>query len=245
MAASFLGSGYVDAAALVHATLRYLTAAAEAGVEIVVMDTLIPYVPSLLAFGYSEARIATIIDELAAGTAGMELVAVFLDGDPWPALARAAAREDPRWLGWYAGKLARYGLLASPEPDLDTLTAYLTREREITLRVLLAQPWPLLVVDRAHDRTPADILAEVTRFLGTPPPPSPPVPSPPAASPPVPRPPAASPPVPRPPAASPSVPRPPAASPPVPRPPAASPPVPRPPVPSPPAASPPAPRPRR
>ena len=166
VAADFTTTGRVDPAVLVDATVRYVTEAAVAGVEVIVMDSLIPYVPSLIALGYDEPQIAAIVDGLADRIAAFPTMAIFLDGDASTSLGRAAAREGPDWLGWYAAKLARYGVLAAPEPNLDALSDYLSRERALTLRVLRRQPWALSVVERVDELSPEDVF-EVVRHAVT------------------------------------------------------------------------------
>jgi hypothetical protein len=85
---------------LVEATVRYLNQAASAGIEIVVMDSGIPYVPSLLAFGYREQEIARIVDQLRAGIGAVWVLVVFLDGDAAVGcVARALGKGRNGWAG--------------------------------------------------------------------------------------------------------------------------------------------------
>ncbi len=172
VAVDFTVTGAVSPTVLIDATVRYLADAEAAGVEVVVMDSLVPYVPSLLAFGHSEQNIAEILDELAARIATIPTLAVFLDGDAATGLRRAAAREGPEWLRWYAAKLARYGLVGH-DADLASLSDYLARERDTTLHILRRQPWDLIVVDHA-DKVPPDdvfhtVVTAVMAFLPKPP----------------------------------------------------------------------------
>jgi thymidylate kinase len=162
VAAEFGATGRVSPTVLVDATARYLADAAAAGTAVVVMDSLIPFVPSLLAFGHTEHDIAGIVDDLASRIATFPTVTVFLDGDAATALPRAAAREGNDWLAWYTDKLARYGLLADPEPDLTAVCEYLSHERATTLRVLRRQSWNLVIIEHA-DTSPHEQVFHTAR----------------------------------------------------------------------------------
>jgi hypothetical protein len=162
VAADFTTSGVVSPEVLINATVEYLTDAVAAGIGVVVMDSLIPYVPSLLAFGHDEREIVAIADDLANRIAAVPTMIIFLDGDAAMALGRAAAREGPDWLAWYAAKLVRYGLLASAAPDLVDVSEYLLRERTLTTRVLRRLPWELVVVEDA-DELPTQAVLDLVR----------------------------------------------------------------------------------
>ncbi|HZO65868.1 MAG TPA: hypothetical protein VFB74_12755 [Kribbellaceae bacterium] len=154
VAAEFATTGRVGPSALVDATTRYLTTTAAAGTAVVVMDSLIPFVPSLLAFGHTEHDIASVVDDLAVRIAAIPTVTVFLDGHAATALRRATIREGSDWLAWYADKLARYGLLTRPEPDLAAVCEYLSHERATTLRILRRRPWNLVIIEHADTSPP-------------------------------------------------------------------------------------------
>lgn len=145
VAAAFRETGVVAPRVLVDATVAFVREAEAAGFDVVVADALMPFVPSLLAFGHTENRIRDIVGDLVARLPGVPTKVVFLDGDAAAALERAAAREGPRWLSWYGAKLARYGLVPYPPSPAD-LHAYLARERAVTLRVLAATGWEVEVV---------------------------------------------------------------------------------------------------
>jgi hypothetical protein len=87
-----------------------------------------------------------------------------LDGDAGTALARAAGREGPQWLGDYVGKLARYGV-RPPVRDLASATGYLQRERAVTLAAGRLMGWPLIRVEEATQLSPGQVLATAQRGL--------------------------------------------------------------------------------
>jgi adenylate kinase family enzyme len=166
VAAQFRRDGTVDPDDLVEGTGRYLDHL-DGEVDVAILDALLPFVPTLLALGYPEPAIDAVIDALAARVGATRIHAVFLDGDPAAALTRAIERENDGWIDRYGEKLARYGLVPA-DPGRGDLCAYLQRERDVTIRVLRRQPWPLLVVADA-DRRPADeILRAVTDFATVP-----------------------------------------------------------------------------
>jgi hypothetical protein len=160
VAAEFTGTGVVDSASFVDATVRYLADAAANGVDVVVTDALVPWVPSLLAFGHTEQGINAVLDGFAAQIVAYPTLAIYLDGDADTALDRAAAREGPGWMEWYGAKLARYGRVDA-KPTRADLCDYLSHQRATELRVLRRQPWRLVVLERADELSPAAVLRTV------------------------------------------------------------------------------------
>ena len=74
---------------------RLAQSALAGGIDVVVADALVPFVPSLLAMGCSDQAVSEFVAELTGLLAPVRPVLVFLDGDSRTALARAAAREEP------------------------------------------------------------------------------------------------------------------------------------------------------
>jgi thymidylate kinase len=145
VATEFRAGGPVRLETLLAAVADFVSSA-EA--DVVIADSLVPFVPSLRAWGYPEETIARFLDDLAAV---LTPVVLYLDGDPLTALPRAAAREDPSWLHWFLDKLAHYP--GSAVHDLPSAAAYLSRERDLILRLLAAQPWDVLVIDEGNPDT--------------------------------------------------------------------------------------------
>lgn len=157
VASHFLATGEVERDALLSATALFADSVLAAGTDVVIADALMPYVPSLLAMGHSEQAIAAFMADLADILAPLRPVMIFLDGDASAALSRAAAREEPGWLEWYIGKLARYRV----QPHVHngaSAAEYLRRERAITLSVVSRQNWGLVLIRRATELTPDEIL---------------------------------------------------------------------------------------
>jgi thymidylate kinase len=160
----FGATGRVEPAMLLTAASRFAGSVLADGVDVVVADALVPFVPSLLAMGCSDQVVCAFVAELTGLLAPAQPVLVFLDGDTKTALARAAAREEPGWLEWYAGKLAGYGL--TPKAGgLAAAVTYLDRERAVTLSAARRADWHVITIDRATEFAPAEILRNAQRAL--------------------------------------------------------------------------------
>lgn len=122
---------------------------------LVVTDALLPFVPSLLVWGYDETAIGEFHDALSQAIEPARVIFVYLDGDPDQALRRACEREEPGWLDWLLGK---FGV-----PDRSAMIEHLRRQRDITLRLVARQPWSLVVLDadQPTDRVLADAIRDV------------------------------------------------------------------------------------
>ena len=163
----FTGTGVVRLSTLLVTTTEYVRTAAASGYDVVLTDSLIPFTHSVLAWGHDEQTVTDFLADLAARLAPFRPVLVYLDGDPGTALLRAAEREErdePGWLDWFVGKLTHYQVTPAVT-DLGTAITYLRHERELTLRLLRAQSWQLIVIERADELAPADIEATARRLL--------------------------------------------------------------------------------
>jgi thymidylate kinase len=137
VADEFRSAGVVRPQTLLAATRRFV---GESTADVVVVDALFPYLPSLRAWGHSPAQLTRFLADLARIVTP---VVLYLDDDPRPALERAIAREaDPAWFTWYAAKLGA--------ADLADAAAYLRTERGIVLRLLA--DWDLHVLPPGADR---------------------------------------------------------------------------------------------
>ncbi|WP_152360880.1 hypothetical protein [Microlunatus speluncae] len=149
------GAGSVRPETLVEATRGYLRQAERDGVDLLITDALLPFIPSLWAWGHDEDEITEIVLELARAAQPTEVIIIVLIDDPLTTLLRAAERESPEWLAWYIGKLH-----AAPGTthvvDLETAAEHLRQEVELTRRVLRRSGWPVIELDAA-DRSPADL----------------------------------------------------------------------------------------
>jgi thymidylate kinase len=164
VAEHFQATGRVEPAMLLTAASRFAESILAGGVDVVVADALMPFVPSLLAMGYSDHVVCAFVAELTELLAPVRPVLVFLDGDTKTALARAAAREEPGWLEWYTGKLAGYGLTPK-SAGLTGAVIYLERERAVTLSAARAAGWRVVKISQGTDLAPAEILQNAQQAL--------------------------------------------------------------------------------
>lgn len=88
-------------------TEAYLAGLNAEGIDVAVTDALVPFVPSLIGWGYSESAMASFLQDLAARIAWAEPTVLYLDDDPALAVPRAIDREGPEWklAGDQAGQL--------------------------------------------------------------------------------------------------------------------------------------------
>ncbi|MEV0277960.1 hypothetical protein AB0I22_16485 [Streptomyces sp. NPDC050610] len=140
------GTGSVRPETLVKATQAYVSQARADGVDVLVTDALIPFVPSLVAWGHDEPAISAVVRDLVEAVEPTRVTVVYLRDDPEAALRRAIDREGPQWADWFVGRLA--GAPGTRSVDsLEAAAAHLRREAELTLRLLAATPWSVVTVD--------------------------------------------------------------------------------------------------
>ncbi|MFB7636250.1 hypothetical protein ACFC0M_35660 [Streptomyces sp. NPDC056149] len=128
---------------LIAAARTYVTDARAAGTDFLVTDALLPFLPSLVAWGHDEPALARFLEDLVAAVHPTEVTVVYVQDDPAAALRRAIDREGPAWEDWYLTKLAN-----SPGTnavhDLDSAAAHLRAETALTRRLLATTPWNFL-----------------------------------------------------------------------------------------------------
>ncbi|MFF1719819.1 nucleoside/nucleotide kinase family protein [Streptomyces sviceus] len=164
VAQEFRAAGTVEPGTLIAATARFVDAVVTSGDDVVIADALMPFVPSLLAMGHDEETIDAFMTDLTEVLARVRPVMVFLDGNAESALSRAATREGEQWLEWYLGKLAGYEV-RPPVTDVASAVTYLLRERAVTLGAVRRKGWGLVVIERADERSPDEVLQAAQRGL--------------------------------------------------------------------------------
>ncbi|GHJ37852.1 hypothetical protein [Streptomyces sp. TS71-3] len=140
------GTGSVRPATLVECTRAYVAESLAEGRDYLLTDALLPFIPSLVAWGHPEETVRHVLAELARAVKPAEVILVYVHDDPERALRRAVDREGGGWEDWYVSKLA-----ASPGTravrDLASAAAHLRSEAELTRRLLGRTPWHVLTVD--------------------------------------------------------------------------------------------------
>ncbi|HVX45450.1 MAG TPA: hypothetical protein VHC49_16275 [Mycobacteriales bacterium] len=154
LAEEFRASGTVATATILDCMREFAESCEK--YDVIVADSLLPFTPSLVAWGRSEPEIETFMHRLAGILADHTVVIVYLQGDPDRALERAAEREGPGWLESYLQKMRDCGV--------EDIKAHRRYENDVTRRMLEAQPWQLITVD-TDGRTAEDIAAEVQQQL--------------------------------------------------------------------------------
>ncbi|MER0481433.1 hypothetical protein ABR737_24365 [Streptomyces sp. Edi2] len=143
------GNNSVHPETLIESTRTCLAESRTAGIDVLVTDALLPFIPSLVAWGHDEPAIAGVLHELTTAVEPTQVTVVYLHDDPSTALHRAITREGPDWEHWYLTKLA-----ASPGTrsvhDLASAAAHLRHETTLTQRLLATTPWTVLTVDVAN-----------------------------------------------------------------------------------------------
>lgn len=157
VAEEFKATGTVALKTLIAATTTFVDAVVASGDDVVIADALMPFVPTLLAMGHGEETIDAFMTDLTEALARVRPVMVFLDGNAESALSRAATREGEQWLDWYVGKLASYQV-SPPVADAASAVKYLQRERAMTLGAVRRKDWGLVVIQRADELPPGEVL---------------------------------------------------------------------------------------
>ncbi|MFI6692486.1 ATP-binding protein [Streptomyces sp. NPDC050433] len=140
------GTGSVRPATLVESTRDYVARSRAAGVDVLVTDALLPFIPSLVAWGHDESVISTVLADLEEAVRPTRVTVVYLRDDPDTALRRAVEREGPDWEDWYVTKLGDSPGTRSVK-DLSSAAEHLRREEELTVRLLAGTDWHVLSVD--------------------------------------------------------------------------------------------------
>jgi len=157
VAEQFTATQTVRLDSIVDAVTAFVINADANGTEVIVADALLPFIPSLIVWGYDESAIGAFLDRISAAIAPARVVLLYVDGDPDVALRRAADREEPGWLEWLVGKLG--------VPDRAAAIRHLENQRDLTLRLVGRQPWELIVLSDALERSPDQLLQAALEHL--------------------------------------------------------------------------------
>lgn len=144
--AEFQATGQVTTNALIDSAGDYLNRLDASSVEVAILDALFPYLPSLLAWGYSDVAIAAFFEQLGIVFGARPVIELHLVGDLTTALARATGREADGWLEAMISKLAAHES-ASPVVDECDAAKLLEALARRSRRLLEEAPWPVVFVD--------------------------------------------------------------------------------------------------
>ncbi|MFE1146729.1 hypothetical protein ACFW42_06305 [Streptomyces albidoflavus] len=136
----------VRPATLTACTRAYVAESLTTGKDHLVTDALLPFIPSLVAWGHDEATLVQVMEDLSRAVEPAQVTVVYVHDDPETALRRAVEREGDAWEEWYVRKLA-----GSPGTrgvhDLSSAAAHLRFEADLTRRLLARTAWHVLHVD--------------------------------------------------------------------------------------------------
>ncbi|MEU5839105.1 hypothetical protein ABZ820_36330 [Streptomyces diacarni] len=141
------GEAAVRPETLIECTRAYVAEMDARGMDYAVTDALVPFIPSLVAWGHEERTLSRVTSELVRVLEpAVQVTVVYVHDDPTRALRRAVQREGEPWADWYVRKLA-----GSPGTrtvhDLPSAAAHLRFEADLTRRLLAQTPWQVLTVD--------------------------------------------------------------------------------------------------
>ncbi|MEW2398932.1 hypothetical protein [Streptomyces sp. NPDC046862] len=162
------GHGSVRPRTLVDASRAYAEETRAAGVDVLVTDALIPFIPSLVAWGHDERAIAQVVAGLEAAVEPTRVTVVYLRDVPEKALGRAIEREGPQWAEWYVGKLGNSPGTRAVK-DVASAADHHRAETELTLRLLATTRWNVLVADVAEqdaEETARQVIGRLHDLLG-------------------------------------------------------------------------------
>jgi len=162
VATQFRATGVVELDVLLDASKRFVTSAV--GYDIVVTDTLFPFVPSLLAWGHDEETIRSFLMVLGSILEPLRPFIIYLDGDPAAVLPRATSRSGDVWLHNFLSKVTTYKT-TPPIRDLQGTVAHLRRERDVTLGSMIDAGFNVLLLRDADTRSSDELAAEALASL--------------------------------------------------------------------------------
>ena len=144
--AEFRRTGEASIDALISGASRFSQSVRTRRPVVVVLDSLLPYLPSLFAWGLTDTEIADFFATLASALEPTRLIQLHLAGDVREGLQRASRREGGDWLERQIVKTNSYrgsGQVSSAQDLVGYLEAGAQRARVL----LRNAPWPVEEID--------------------------------------------------------------------------------------------------
>ncbi len=136
-------TGTVGIDTLVDCVGTFVTSIKNSPADAVVSDSLLPFVHSLVEWGYGENAIEGFFTSVTEQLEGMPFTLVYLDADVQGALRQAAVREPAGWLDWYVTNLLRNEPVSTTSRE-DSAVACLEREHALAIRLLDEHGWNVI-----------------------------------------------------------------------------------------------------
>jgi hypothetical protein len=154
----FVVSGEATRPTLLEAADTYLKQI-DAATQVIVLDALFPYLPSLLAWGDTDVEILQFFGQMARLLSNFEVVEIHLRGDLGVGLKRAGSREGGDWLAKHIKKVSGY----QGAPNVSTLedaADYLNVLASRSAMLLQKAPWTVAFInaDNGIESTTAEAL---------------------------------------------------------------------------------------
>jgi hypothetical protein len=151
-AREFDSTGEARIETLLAAAAACLKSVHDRGTDVFVLDALLPYLPSLLVWGYTDDEVAAFFARLSEFFVGFEVVEVQLVGDPSRALTRAVEREREDWLDGHLAKASGFRAVR-PIATRDDLVAYYNDAAARSQALAAGAPWRVEVIDVEQGET--------------------------------------------------------------------------------------------
>ncbi|HEY1653333.1 MAG TPA: hypothetical protein VGG09_15720 [Acidimicrobiales bacterium] len=158
----FTSTGEASRSTLLRAANEYLRQSEGRGAEVLVLDALFGYLPSLLAWGDTDAEIDDFFRRMAELFSDSRVLEIHLRGDLRAALDRAVTREGEDWLTDQVKKTASFRG-APPIATPDEAVSYLNVLAARAASLLERAPWTVSFVDA--DAGEDDVLAQALEAL--------------------------------------------------------------------------------
>ena len=164
MARELAVTGACGTATLAGCVTDFIRESAASDYDVVVCDSLFPFVRSLSDWDNGEIAIDGFLDECTEAIGLTPFTVVYLDADVRSALRNAAEREPAGWLEWYVTNLVR-NETAGAATELELAVGVLEREREIALRLMAKHGWEVRRIPETDLLNIVEVLDRAQRHL--------------------------------------------------------------------------------
>jgi hypothetical protein len=164
MARELAVTGACSVPTLAGCVTDFIRRSAASDDDVVVCDSLFPFVRSLSDWDNGEIAIDGFLAECTEAIGATEFTVIYLDADIHSALRNAVVREPAGWLEWYVANLIR-NETAGNATHLDLAVNVLDREREVALRLMAKQGWNVRRIPETELLDIVEVLDRAERHL--------------------------------------------------------------------------------
>ncbi len=163
MARELAVTGTCAISTLAECVAAFAGGCAESEVDVVICDSLFPFVRALSDWDNGEIAIDGFLATCTEAIGSIPFTLVYLDADLRAALRNAADREPSGWLEWYVTRLIRDETGSAPPPEL--AAGVLDREREVAQRLMAKHGWDVRRIPETDLLTEDEVLERARRHL--------------------------------------------------------------------------------